>query len=33
MFMDNYPDKAHVVSAGLDALIFFARNCVSLFLS
>ena len=26
MFMDNYPDKAPVISAGLDALIFFARN-------
>ena len=26
MFMESYPDKATVIQAGLDALIYFARN-------
>jgi hypothetical protein len=30
MFMESYPDKASVIQAGLDALIYFARNSMSL---
>lgn len=33
MFMESYPDKVPVIQAGLDALIYFARNSNLLFTS